>query len=146
MGQGTTAYFYSGIGKNYADIQGVKYNDDGGNKFIASIPGYPDVNMNIGESQVKVSTPTATPEPTATPTPAPAVASGLIVKSSSIGTDSVNAGDEFTLSLTIYATTSGNTSANDVVVAVTPDKGVVITSGSSTGNILRSCAVTISSA
>lgn len=134
VGQSPKAIFHSG--NMYFDIVGLKYNDDSGNGFLAAVDGCTkDVSFNIGECQVKtavVTEPTAAPTAAPTATPAPAVASGLIVKSSSIGTDSVNAGDDFTLSLTIYATTSGNTAANDVVVAVTPDKGVVIASGSST--------------
>ncbi len=137
-------------GKSSFTFTNVKYFGEGNSLKIAVYKGTSTVGtetLTIGECGVTVASPapsapvetaapTAVPTeaPTAAPTatPAPAVASGLIVKSSSIGTDSVNAGDDFTLSLTIYATTSGNTAANDVVVAVTPDKGVVIASGSST--------------
>lgn len=55
----------------------------------------------------------------------------LIIRSSSIGKESINAGDEFKLSLTIYATTSGNSNAEDVVVSVMPGEGVTVASGSS---------------
>lgn len=90
--------------------------------------------INMGECAKYVpETPesSAPPEGQPTPTPDPR-APGLIVKSSSIGTDAVNAGEEFTLSLTIYATASGTEDITDVVVSLAPEKGVVITSGGST--------------
>jgi hypothetical protein len=118
------------VGNGYFDVVGLKYNSDSGNKFTATLDGVGDFSFSIGECQVKVAEPAATTEPTPTPVP---TAPGLIVKSSSIGTDSVNAGDAFTLSLTVYATTSGKANIEDVVVSVQPaEKGVVITSGSST--------------
>ena len=88
--------------------------------------------LSVGEAPAATPVPTTAPTqaPTATPEPDPQAAS-LIIKSSSIGTESVNAGEEFTLKLTIYATTSGNRNAEDVVVSVTPGEGVTVASGSS---------------
>lgn len=77
--------------------------------------------------------PTATPEPTPTPTPEPNLrTSGLIVRSTSIGGTTVEAGDDFTLSLEIYATASGTENLCDVLVAINPADGVTLASGSST--------------
>lgn len=77
--------------------------------------------------------PTATPEPTPTPTPEPTLrTSGLIVRSTSIGGTTVEAGDDFTLTLEIYATASGTENLCDVLVAINPADGVTLASGSST--------------
>lgn len=66
------------------------------------------------------------------PTPEPEkIVPSLIIRSSSIGKESINAGDEFKLSLTIYSTTNGNTKTEDVVVSIQPGEGITVASGSS---------------
>lgn len=113
----------------YVDIVGLKYTGKG-NTVIVTV-GSVSATFTLTECEpIVAATPTPTPEPIATPEPDPQAAS-LIIKSSSIGTESVNAGEEFTLKLTIYATTSGNRNAEDVVVSVAPGEGVTVASGSS---------------
>lgn len=86
-----------------------------------------------------VTTPESTPEPTATPTPEPTPTPdptyrtpSLIIRSTSIGGATVDAGDDFTLSLEVYATSSGTEPLCDVLVAISPADGVTLASGSTT--------------
>ncbi|MCI2046122.1 MAG: hypothetical protein LKJ90_00180 [Faecalibacterium sp.] len=74
-------------------------------------------------------TPAPTTEPTATPDPR---APGLIIKSSSLSENTINAGDDFKLNLTVYATSSGTENVLDVLVSIAPGEGIMVASGSST--------------
>ena len=72
------------------------------------------------------------PEATPTPTPAPAEVPKIMVKDFTFGGNSVEAGKEFTLELTLF-TTSGNTNLEDVMVGLTfpsDSKNVSLASGS----------------
>ncbi len=72
------------------------------------------------------------PEPTPAPTPAPAEVPKIMVKDFTFGGNSVEAGKEFTLELTLF-TTSGNTNLEDVMVGLTfptDSKSVSLASGS----------------
>ena len=75
--------------------------------------------------------PTATPEPTPTPDPTYRTPS-LIVRSTSIGGSSIDAGDDFTLSLEVYATSSGTEALCDVLVSISTADGVTLANGSTT--------------
>lgn len=71
-------------------------------------------------------------EPTPAPTPAPAEVPKIMVKDFTFGGNSVEAGKEFTLELTLF-TTSGNTNLEDVMVGLTfptDSKNVSLASGS----------------
>ena len=71
-------------------------------------------------------------EPTPAPTPAPAEVPKIMVKDFTFGGNSVEAGKEFTLELTLF-TTSGNTNLEDVMVGLTfptDSKSVSLASGS----------------
>ena len=144
--QGMTADVQNG----YVEIKGLKYTGSGDQVTVAVTSGGKAVaqaTFTLTECQALPTptpqptaepTPGSTPVPTAEPTPEPIVtpepdpmAASLIIKSTSIGTESVNAGEEFTLKLTVYATTSGNRNAEDVVVSVTPGEGVTVARGSS---------------
>lgn len=123
------------IGKHILRVSGLKYTNTNNTRLEATISsskeGFPE--LTIGEN-IRELYPVA-PEDDGTGTGEGEGASnapGLIVKSSSIGSDVVNAGEEFTLSLTVYATSSGKKNVNDVVVSVAPAEGLVISSGSST--------------
>lgn len=119
------------VGKHILRVSGLKYTNSGNTRFEAAVTctGY-EGTMNIGENIRELNINTASSEGEGAN--GEANATGLIIKSSSIGADVVNAGDEFKLSLTVYATASGSKEVNDVVVSVTPATGVTITSGSST--------------
>ena len=125
------------VGKHIVKISGLKYTNPNSTRFVGSITGkdiagVPLTQMNIGENIPELKKPE---EPGTTVGPDGEVVEGatsLIVKSSSIGADVINAGDAFTLNLNIYATASGKKAVNDVIVSVAPAEGVVITSGSST--------------
>ena len=106
-------------------VSGLKYADDAANRFSAKINGL-SIGENIAECAVKSPDAPDPDDPNAGRVP------GLIVKSSSIGADVIDAGAEFKLSLTIYATSSGKLNAEDVIVSISPAAGLVITSGSST--------------
>lgn len=72
------------------------------------------------------------PEATPTPTPAPPEVPKIMVKDFTFGGNSVEAGKEFTLELTLF-TTSGNTNLEDVMVGLTfptDSKNVSLASGS----------------
>lgn len=72
------------------------------------------------------------PEPTPAPTPAPPEVPKIMVKDFTFGGNSVEAGKEFTLELTLF-TTSGNTNLEDVMVGLTfpsDSKNVSLASGS----------------
>ena len=119
-------------GKHVLRISGLKYTNSSNTRFEATInsPAYGD-SKKIGENIRELYKPEEnTPVgPDGEPVEG---ASSLIIKSSSIGADVINAGDECTLSLTIYATAAGKKNIDDVVVSIQPEKGLVITSGSST--------------
>lgn len=132
---------YVPAGEKYILVTNLKYAKVTDDDFIGSFRmGDTDNDwktfskINMGECAKYVpEAPSSSVPPESVPTPSPDPrAPGLIVKSSSIGTDAVNAGEEFTLSLTIYATASGTEDITDVVVSLAPEKGVVITSGGST--------------
>lgn len=123
------------IGKHILRVSGLKYTNTNNTRLEATISsskeGFPE--LTIGEN-IRELYPVA-PADDGTGTGEGEGASnapGLIVKSSSIGSDVVNAGEEFTLSLTVYATSSGKKNVDDVVVSVAPAEGLVISSGSST--------------
>lgn len=122
------------IGKHILRVSGLKYTNKENTRFEATISSeQADFEIVIGEN-IRELYPVA-PADDGTGTGEGEGASnapGLIVKSSSIGSDVVNAGEEFTLSLTVYATSSGKKNVNDVVVSVAPAEGLVISSGSST--------------
>lgn len=125
------------IGKHILRVSGLKYTNTNNTRFEATISssqeGFPE--LTIGEN-IRELYPAATPEPEGgAGEGGEASAPGLIVKSSSIGADVVNAGDEFTLSLAVYATSSGKKNVDDVVVSVAPAEGLVVSSGSSTNYI-----------
>ena len=78
-------------------------------------------------------TPEHTPTPEPTPTPDPTYRTpSLIVRSTSIGGSSVDAGDDFKLSLEIYATSSGTEALCDVLVSISTADGVTLSNGSTT--------------
>lgn len=115
-------------GENYIDIIGVKYVGPG-NDWPFTLCGV------SGNFIIRECTLPAESDVTGNPdNPTGSGSAGLVIKSSSIGKTSVNAGEEFTLSLTIYATTSGKKKVNDVVVSVSAageSTGVTVASGSS---------------
>ncbi len=117
------------VGKHILRVSGLKYTNSGNTRFEATVK-YKDGSINIGENIRELNINTASSEGEGAN--GEANATGLIIKSSSIGADVVNAGDEFKLNLTVYATASGSKEVNDVVVSVTTATGVTITSGSST--------------
>lgn len=120
------------VGKHILRIGGLKYTNTNSSRFEATISGADFPDMVIGEP-----IPELYPEEKDDVVVGPdgevsAAASNLIVKSSSIGADVVDAGAEFQLSLTVYATASGKKDINDVIVSVAPAEGLTITSGGST--------------
>lgn len=103
---------------------------------------YESVNLPLATIEQKLSrfvtqtettppAPEPTPEPTPTPDPTYRTPS-LIVRSTSIGGSSVDAGDDFTLSLEIYATSSGTEALCDVLVSISTADGVTLSNGSTT--------------
>jgi hypothetical protein len=133
-GQNVKACFYAGC--YYVDIVGLKYNNNNDNDFRAVLNNYnngSEVFFQIGECTRAMATATPNPSASATPTATPDPrAPGLIIKSSSISENSVNAGDDFKLNLTVYATSSGNENVLDVLVSIAPGEGLMVASGSST--------------
>lgn len=111
--------------QNYLDFVGIKY--VGGDRVLNfSVCGVGEAFV-INECEAEQSSGDSPNSPDAS-------VAGLVIKSSSIGKTSVNAGEEFTLSLTIYATTSGSKNVDDVVVSVSAageSTGVTVASGSS---------------
>ena len=109
----------------YLDLVGIKY--VGGDRVLNfSVCGASEAFV-ISECEAEQSNAGSPDSPDAS-------VAGLVIKSSSIGKTSVNAGEEFTLSLTIYATTSGSKNVDDVVVSVSAageSTGVTVASGSS---------------
>lgn len=130
--------------QNYVDIVGVKYVGPG-NDLPFTLCGVSS-SFIIRECVL----PTDPEDPADPENPSASGSAGLVIKSSSIGKASVNAGEEFTLSLTIYATTSGKKDVSDVVVSVSAageSTGVTVASGSSSqyiGNMAPGTSQTVS--
>ena len=85
----------------------------------------------VTQTETTPPAPDPTPEPTPTPDPTYRTPS-LIVRSTSIGGSSVDAGDDFKLSLEIYATSSGTEALCDVLVSISTADGVTLSNGSTT--------------
>lgn len=96
---------------------------------------YPETNVPIDSSisltlTQCVDTPDPTPTPEPAPTPEPTYKTpGIIIRESSFGdAPQVQAGAEFTLSLTVF-TTSGTENLSDVLITLTLPQGVSLATG-----------------
>lgn len=143
-----TNLYYYGSGDKVSDdntlrldVSYVKIEKDADGKEI-SVPMF---NLPLATIEQKLSrfgtqtetSPEPTPEPTATPEPTPTPdptyrTPSLIVRSTSIGSSSIDAGDDFTLSLEVYATSSGTEALCDVLVSISTADGVTLANGSTT--------------
>ncbi len=121
------------VGKHVLRVSGLKYTNTSNTRFEATISSK-NANFEkvIGENIRELYPVAPADDGTGTAEGENKNAPGLIVKSSSIGGDAIDAGAEFTLNLTVYATSSGKKNVDDVVVSVAPAEGLVISSGSST--------------
>lgn len=128
---------YNGSGDGSSDDNTLRLDisydfDEGRNKPLATI----EQKLSRFGTQTETS-PEPTPEPTATPEPTPTPdptyrTPSLIVRSTSIGGSSIDAGDDFTLSLEVYATSSGTEALCDVLVSISTADGVTLANGSTT--------------
>lgn len=93
----------------------------------SNVPIYTDLTLTLNQC-VDIPDPTPTPEPVATPEPTYKTP-GIIIKQSSFGdSPQVQAGAEFTLTLTVF-TTTGTENLTDVLVALTLPKDVSLATG-----------------
>ena len=112
-------------------VSGLKYTNTESSRFQGDIIGPDGKVFNIGENIIELYTAEQLNGQETGPD-GEVVPSSLIIKSSGIGADVIDAGAEFTLNLSVYATASGSKNVNDVIVSVAPGEGLVITSGSTT--------------
>lgn len=115
----------------------VKFGDVlyvGGTPNMTIEISYPESNVPIGKVNLTLTQcvdtpdPTPTPEPAATPEPTYKTP-GIIIKQSSFGdAPQVQAGSEFTLTLTVF-TTTGTENLSDVLVTLSLPKDVSLATG-----------------
>lgn len=108
----------------------------GGDPTMTVEISYPGTNVPIDTNSISLTLtqcvdtpdPTPTPEPVATPEPTYKTP-GIIIRESSFGdAPQVQAGAEFTLSLTVF-TTSGTENLSDVLITLTLPQGVSLATG-----------------
>lgn len=112
-------------------FENVTYNG-GSNEFTFDVITEGGESREIISKTLPITQCAEAVEPTPAPTPAPAEVPKIMVKDFTFGGNSVEAGKEFTLELTLF-TTSGNTNLEDVMVGLTfptDSKNVSLASGS----------------
>lgn len=112
-------------------FENVTYNG-GSNEFTFDVITEGGESREIISKTLPITQCAEAVEPTPAPTPAPQEVPKIMVKDFTFGGNSVEAGKEFTLELTLF-TTSGNTNLEDVMVGLTfptDSKNVSLASGS----------------
>lgn len=135
----SSVFTYTGLG----EISQVQWGQDAGGAYYSYVLLFRDVIYNGGGNTFNVDlsypdTPLAMQQLSVTigqcvdqdpNDPSKARTPNLVVRESSYGTQSVNAGEPFVLTLTVYAS-DGSETLNDVIVSVTLPENVTLTGGS----------------